>query len=281
MSKKNLTTDFAGAPLGKESEYKTEYDPALLYPIPRALNREKLLLPDSSILPFSGEDIWNAYELSWLNAKGKPEVALATFNVSCESLNIVESKSFKLYLNSFNQTSVESAKVLRSTLQEDLTASFGGEVGVELLPLSTAFNDVALPDPDFVCLDTLDVSISCYQRSPELLTCTDQRVKKKWSSHLLKSNCPVTGQPDWASVYIAYEGREIVPESLLAYIVSYREQQDFHEHCVETIFTDLMTACAPERLTVYARYTRRGGLDINPFRSNFEPVYGNWRVIRQ
>lgn len=281
MTNKNITADFAGAPLGKESEYKSVYDPALLYPIPRGINRAKLSLPNSPFLPFKGEDIWNAYELSWLNAKGKPEVALATFNVSCESLNIVESKSFKLYLNSFNQTPVESQEVLLSTLQEDLSAAFGGEVSVELLPLSASFNQVPHPDPDFICLDALDISISCYQRSPELLSCTDETVKKKWCSHLLKSNCPVTGQPDWASVYIAYEGKEIAPDSLLSYLISYREQQDFHEHCVETIFTDLMEACSPQKLTVYARYTRRGGLDINPFRSNYEPVYGNWRIIRQ
>lgn len=283
MSNSTDRSGFDGAPLGQESQYKTEYDPTLLFSIPRQLNREKLGILNGSPLPFIGEDVWNAYELSWLNSKGKPQVAIAEFYVPCDSENIVESKSFKLYLNSFNQTRIASSQALEVTLRQDLSVAFGGEVRVVMQPLSLSFGGTQQPSAGFACLDSLDIEVNQYNRAADILQLNSDgaTVTKQWCSHLLKSNCPVTGQPDWASVFIRYEGVEIDPQSILKYLISYREQQDFHEHCVETIFTDMMSVCRPEKLTVYARYTRRGGMDINPFRSNFEACYGNWRVVRQ
>ena len=270
------------SPLGKETEYKSNYDPGLLFSIPRSENREKLGLTPDQRLPFDGVDIWNAYELSWLNPKGKPEVALAQFSIPCDSTNIVESKSFKLYLNSLNQTQFASSASLLETLVSDLSRAFDGKVSVNLLPVTTAIDQLEVSSESFVCIDSLDIEVDTYTHCPELLQmAADASGEYALCSHLLKSNCPVTGQPDWASVFIRYKGREICSASILRYLISYREQQDFHEHCVETIFEDLMRQCQPELLTVYARYTRRGGMDINPFRSNFEAPYGNWRIVRQ
>lgn len=269
------------APLGKETEYKSHYDAGLLFPISRQLNREKIGVTSPDDLPFEGEDIWNAYEISWLNKKGKPMVATATIRVSCKSESIVESKSFKLYLNSFNQTQVGSIEELQSMMVSDLTKAFGGDVEVILQSVHQGMSAIELPDACFDCIDDLDIEATVYERAPNLLEKKATKGTYSLCSHLLKSNCPVTGQPDWASVFIRYEGQEICRESLLRYLISYREQQDFHEHCVETIYMDLWEKCCPEKLSVYARYTRRGGMDINPFRSNFEAPYGNWRIARQ
>ncbi|NJC89399.1 MAG: NADPH-dependent 7-cyano-7-deazaguanine reductase QueF [Desulfuromonas sp.] len=268
-------------PLGKPTSYRDEYDPALLCPFPRAPKRAELGL--DAALPFAGFDLWNAYELSWLNPAGKPVVAMAEFRFSCTSPFLIESKSFKLYLNSFNQTRFADFAAVAATVERDLARACGASVVVRLLPLSavTGTAVAALPGR---CLDDLDVVIDRYDYDPTLLDGAadpGRMVEETLHSHLLKSNCLVTRQPDWASVLIRYRGPAIDPAALLRYLVSFRRHSEFHEQCVERIFTDLLRHCRPELLTVYARYTRRGGLDINPFRSNFETDLPNWRLARQ
>jgi 7-cyano-7-deazaguanine reductase len=252
-------------PLGQTSNYASRYEPRLLFPISRLASRK--LLGITTALPFYGCDIWTGYELSWLNAVGKPQVAVAEFIFPCGSHFIVESKSFKLYLNSLNQTQFNSFAAVRECLQKDLSAVAGAQVTVNVMRL----NESALQNIQTItamCLDDLDIAVNSYQPSPEYLTVESTGViSEALCSHLLKSNCPVTGQPDWASIFIEYRGQKINQENLLRYIISFREHQDFHEHCVERIFMDILTRCKPEALSVYARYTRRGGLDINPFRS--------------
>jgi len=268
------------SPLGKSTTYVDRYDPALLYPVERAPLRGELGI--GKALPFSGWDIWNAYELSWLNGRGKPRVALASFRVPADSANIVESKSLKLYLNSFNQTRFPGDEgEVSAVLQRDLNNAFGGAVEVELRAPSACRNE-AFEHWDEGCLDELDVEVDRYAPAPELLSSGGECVEETLCSNLLKSNCPITGQPDWASLRIDYRGPRIEREGLLRYIISFRSHGGFHEHCVERIFMDLMTNCRPERLTVYARYLRRGGLDINPFRGSFDaPPPGNPRLFRQ
>lgn len=268
-------------PLGQRVTYVSQYDPTLLFPIARAGNRRTLDLAVGA-LPFIGADLWNAYELSWLDAKGKPRVAMATFSVPADSPNLIESKSFKLYLNSFNQTRLVNSAALRGRLERDLSAAVGAPVGLDFI-LPQRFAQLRVGELDGIYIDKLDIAIDTYQPTPELLrTRPGDPVEETLCSRLLKSNCPVTGQPDWASVQIRYRGAPIDRESLLRYVISFRQHADFHEHCVERIFTDLMRACAPEQLTVYARYTRRGGLDINPWRSNFETAPPpNTRTLRQ
>lgn len=267
-------------PLGQNVAYAAQYDPSLLFPIARAHNRAALNL--GAALPFTGVDIWNAYELSWLDAKGKPRIAMATFRVPADSPNIIESKSFKLYLNSFNQTRLVNAHALRERLERDLSAAAGATVELDFF-LPQRFNELQMGELDGIYIDKLDIEIDTYEPAPEVLRCTDGDARTETlASRLLKSNCPVTGQPDWASLQIRYHGKPIDRESLLRYIVSFRQHAEFHEHCVERIFSDIMHACQPEQLTVYARYTRRGGLDINPWRSNFETApEGEMRTVRQ
>ncbi|SRR5690554_1469964 len=267
------------SPLGKQTPYVSEYAPQLLHPIPRAANRQGLGLDDSR-LPFQGVDIWNGYELSWLNPKGKPEVALAEFRIPCNSPNIIESKSFKLYLNSLNQSRFPSFEAVEKLLCQDLSEAAGSPVEVKLFSVGEAPHSMDFSEAH--CIDDLDVEIQHYHPAPELLQ-ADPSVQGRevLVSHLLKSNCPVTGQPDWASLVIEYEGPRVDHASLLRYVVSFREHQDFHEHCVERIFCDLAERCQPQRLSVYARYTRRGGLDINPFRSTHSAEVGNLRLVRQ
>jgi 7-cyano-7-deazaguanine reductase len=228
-------------------------------------------------------DIWTGYELSWLNAKGKPQVAVAEFQVPANSPNIIESKSFKLYLNSFNQTCFSGLSDIVTTLESDLSMAAGAPVMVSVQALSQAVHRGV---GHFVgdSIDDLDVDIDCYRPNADLLRVQSPEilVRESLSSDLLKSNCPVTGQPDWASVYISYHGPKIDRESLLKYVVSFREHQDFHEHCVERMFVDINKHCKPLSLSVYARYTRRGGLDINPFRTNADgdlPL--DVRLVRQ
>lgn len=269
------------SPLGKPTEYRADYAPELLYPIPRQLKRDELgIVADS--LPFVGEDIWNAYEVSWLNPKGKPVVALATFRVPADSPSLIESKSFKLYLNSFNQTAFADTQTVETTLVRDLSAAAGAPVGVTLMPLDRQPQvDIAYPNGEL--LDRLDIACTDYQPAPDLLFAADAPVvEETLYSHLLKSNCLVTGQPDWAMVVIRYRGRPIDRAGLLRYIVSFRGHNEFHEQCVERIYCDIRRRCTPEALAVYARYTRRGGLDINPFRSSgeFDPP-ANIREVRQ
>ncbi|WP_458526167.1 NADPH-dependent 7-cyano-7-deazaguanine reductase QueF [Onishia taeanensis] len=253
----------AEAPLGRESAYPEHYDAALLYPIPRAANRAPLGITEDA-LPFVGEDEWHAFEVSWLTPRGKPVVAVARFRLPADSPNLIESKSWKLYLNSFNQTRFASREEVIATLERDLAAAAGAPVSVELFGVDDqALATQRLPGE---CIDALDVAIDAYAPDPALLSVGEEVVEETLHSHLLKSNCPVTGQPDWGSVLIRYRGPRLDREGLLKYLVSYRQHQDFHEHCVEHIFTDLMARARPERLLVLARYVRRGGLDISPWR---------------
>ncbi|SJN11160.1 NADPH dependent preQ0 reductase [Halomonas citrativorans] len=252
------------APLGRESAYPEQYDAGLLFPIPRAANRAPLGIEEGK-LPFVGEDEWHAFEVSWLNARGKPIVAVARFRLPAESPSLIESKSWKLYLNSFNQTRMESREEVIETLKRDLSAVAGAPVCVELLGVEDA--ELAPQPLPGDCLDDLDIEVSDYTPSAAHLTVSDERVEETLHSHLLKSNCPVTGQPDWGSVMIRYKGPKLDREGLLRYLIGYRQHEDFHEHCVEHIFTDLMQHAKPTELLVLARYVRRGGLDISPWRA--------------
>ena len=269
------------SPLGKPAAYKAEYDPSLLFPIARLGKREEIGIHGT--LPFFGVDIWNAYELSWLNLRGKPQVAIATITVPADSPNIIESKSFKLYLNSFNQTKLAGTDALLELLRADLSGGFGAPVHVALTA-ADAFSSQTIKEPQGLLLDRLDIEVTEYQPNPALLK-TDRNavtVDETLVSHLLKSNCLVTGQPDWGSIQIHYVGTPIDQEGLLKYLISFRDHNEFHEQCVERIFIDIMRHCAPQKLSVYARYTRRGGLDINPWRCNFSgPPPSNLRQARQ
>ncbi|HDZ47153.1 hypothetical protein LCGC14_0028600 [marine sediment metagenome] len=252
------------APLGRDSAYPECYDAGLLYPIPRAANRAPLGIVDGA-LPFEGEDEWHAFEVSWLNSRGKPIVAVARFRLSASSPNLIESKSWKLYLNSFNQTRFYSREKVMETLANDLAVAAGAEVSVELFDVdATELAPQQLPGE---CVDELDIEVSDYTPSSAHLVVGEEVVEETLHSHLLKSNCPVTGQPDWGSVLIRYKGPKLDREGLLRYLIGFRQHQDFHEHCVEHIFTDLMTQAKPTQLLVLARYVRRGGLDISPWRA--------------
>ena len=269
------------SPLGKSSEYISTYTPALLFPIPRAAKWAELGL-SAETLPYIGVDFWNCFELSWLLPSGKPVVAIGEFSIPADSPNIIESKSFKLYLNSLNQTHFADRQALEAVLQADLSAAAGKPVGVRVRSLDEvqAEGVVALPG---TCIDDLDITVSDYEHPrPELLQCDASRVvEESVYSHLLKSNCPVTSQPDWGSVVVEYRGAALDHASLLAYLVSFRQHSDFHEQCVERIFLDLQRLLKPETLTVYARYVRRGGLDINPYRSTEAVAFKNQRLVRQ
>ena len=269
------------SPLGKSSEYVDHYRPELLYPIPRAPKWAELGL-QAGQLPYQGVDYWNCYELSWLLPSGKPVVAIGEFAIPADSPNIIESKSFKLYLNSLNQTVFADAQAVREALRRDLSAVAGAPVGVRVRSLDEVGEEGVARLPGR-CIDALDVEITGYDHPrPELLRCDPQRqVEECLHSHLLKSNCPVTGQPDWGSVVVDYQGPALDPASLLAYLISFRQHRDFHEQCVERIFLDLQRLLQPRRLTVYARYVRRGGLDINPYRSSEAPQVDNRRLVRQ
>ncbi len=268
--------------LGKQSAYITEYDESLLFPIPRAAKRAEIGI--AGVLPFFGLDIWNAYEISWLNLRGKPQIALATFMVPADSPNIIESKSFKLYLNSFNQTRLAHSAALHAMLTKDISAGFGAPVQVRLV-LPEAFANARFAELEGISLDRLDIEVDSYTPQPSLLSATTDAapVEETLVSNLLKSNCLVTGQPDWASVQIHYVGAPIDQEGLLKYLIGFRNHNEFHEQCVERIFVDILRHCQPQKLSVYARYTRRGGLDINPWRSNFSSKQfpSNFRNIRQ
>ncbi|MGM0912833.1 MAG: NADPH-dependent 7-cyano-7-deazaguanine reductase QueF [Pseudomonadota bacterium] len=254
----------AHAPLGRESAYPEHYDASLLYPIPRGANRAPLGIEEGA-LPFVGEDEWHAFEVSWLNARGKPVVAVARFRLPADSPNLIESKSWKLYLNGFNQSRFASRAAVIETLEGDLARAAGAPVAVELFAVDDeALMPRRLPGE---CLDELDIAIDDYSPSAEHLRVGEEVVEEALHSHLLKSNCPVTGQPDWGSVLIRYRGPRLDREGLLRYLVGYRQHQDFHEHCVEHIYMDLMARAQPERLLVLARYVRRGGLDISPWRA--------------
>lgn len=265
--------------LGKTVDYADHYDASRLFPIPRAAKRSELGI--DAPLPFVGVDIWNAWELSWLDPRGKPNMAIAEIRVPADSPGIIESKSFKLYLNGFNQERLDSREALRERIEADLSQAAGAPVSVRLKSLDEAAAE-AMAEPEGFCIDELELDIDCYgPPQPEFLLAGNEVVDELLVSHLLKSNCPVTGQPDWATLQISYRGPRIDREGLLRYLVSYRRHDDFHEQCVERIFTDLTRRCAPESLIVQARYTRRGGLDINPWRSTRSGEPGNVRGVRQ
>ncbi len=270
--------------LGQATQYPDQYDPSLLFPIPRAENRAKLGFKDSQALPFVGVDIWNAFELSWLNKKGKPQIALAEFQIPADSPNMIESKSFKLYLNSLNNTHFEDEHQLRELIIKDLSAVAGSKITTRI-QATEAVAKKGMQEMSGVLLDRLDIEVDPnLPADPNLLGVNESfgPIEQCLVSHLLKSNCPVTGQPDWASVQIRYQGRPILEEGLLRYLIGFRQLGEFHEHCVETIFTDIKRQCKPEKLSVYARYTRRGGLDINPFRTDYNsPWPDNIRHARQ
>lgn len=270
------------SPLGKTSAYIDHYDASLLFPIERQGKRDEIGI-DSQQLPFRGVDVWNAYELSWLNNRGKPLVAMGEIFIPAESPRLIESKSFKLYLNSFNQTRFDSVRAVADLLERDLSSAAGAPVRVTLVPLNQMGHSADITTLPGDCLDELDIEVEHYQTKPDLLQADATRdVEEVLHSHLLKSNCLVTGQPDWGSVVIDYRGPRIDRESLLKYLISFRQHNEFHEQCVERIFQDLSQHCGCERLTVYARYVRRGGLDINPYRSNDEGfVVDNRRLVRQ
>ena len=264
--------------LGKKTAYSEYYDASLLQGVPRSLSRDEIALPKP--LPFTGSDMWNGYEVSWLNTKGKPLVAILQCSVPIDSPNLIESKSFKLYLNSFNQSKFDDADSVLNLMQRDLSKCAGAEVRLKLIP-SRDFSQLKIGDFSGTLLDDIDIEIDNYGLQPEKLSCETGHVQETLVSHLLKSNCLITNQPDWGSVMIKYEGKKIQHSSLLRYLVSFRQHNEFHEQCVERIFYDILRFCQPEKLTVYARYTRRGGLDINPFRSNFESPYQDERLARQ
>ena len=299
------------SPLGQPSAYVDHYDASLLFPIARAPKREEIgvAVAGAGAMPFFGADMWTAYELSWLNLRGKPQVALAHFTVPCETHNIIESKSFKLYLNSFNNSQFASADAVKTRLRADVTQALwrGDErfastaprdapmphaspappappsVGISITD-AAQFDREPIHELDGLSLDRLDIDCTRYTPAPDLLAAAldEQPVSEVLTSNLLKSNCLVTGQPDWGSLQISYTGPQIEQGGLLQYIVSFRNHNEFHEQCVERIFMDIWTRCKPVKLAVYARYTRRGGLDINPFRTSYpQALPKNIRMARQ
>ncbi|GAA6206447.1 NADPH-dependent 7-cyano-7-deazaguanine reductase QueF [Thalassotalea sp. SU-HH00458] len=281
MSHYNNASELDKLTLGKTTQYISHYQPSLLQGVPRSLNREALNLTPED-LPFHGEDIWYGYELSWLNEKGKPVVAVAEFRFPCTSPNIVESKSFKLYLNSFNQSKFADINAVQTVLSQDLSKTCGTQAQVKLFKVDNCA-PLEINHLSAQCIDELDIAIDEYTLNRQHLSVetNEKMIDEFLVSHLLKSNCLITNQPDWASIYIKYSGNKINHKSLLKYLISFRQHNEFHEQCVERIFCDIQHFCQPEKLTVYARYTRRGGLDINPFRSTEVDTAPLARTLRQ
>lgn len=289
MTNYQNATELSKLTLGKTTSYESEYNANLLQGVPRSLNRDGLAINQKS-LPFTGEDVWYGYELSWLNDKGKPIVAVAEFRFACTSENIVESKSFKLYLNSFNQTRFSSIKDVEKCLTKDLSNISGSLAKVSLFGVDYCpALEIAKSKDKTLCIDGEDITINDYQYDPQLLNLAqakdkqaeDTNIEERLVSHLLKSNCLITNQPDWASVYIHYKGKKLDHAVLLKYLISFRQHNEFHEQCVERIYCDLQHFCQLDELTVFARYTRRGGLDINPFRSSNNDQAPFARTLRQ
>ncbi len=266
------------SPLGKPVRHLSEYSPEHLFPIPRAESRNNLGI--ASKPPFIGADIWNVYEISWLNPKGKPLVVIGKICFPSTTENIIESKSAKLYLNSFNQTKFPSVKAVASVMEKDFSMIANGDISVSLV-LPCQFHMLEFAEPYGVCLDDQDIETDQYCLDPGFLTSGGNKTEERLYSNLLKTNCPVTGQPDWATIIIDYAGRKIDQEGLLRYFISFREHAGFHEDCAERIFMDISKQCNPDKLSVYARFTRRGGIDINPFRSDSDAVFDNHRFARQ
>ena len=265
--------------LGKTTAYADRYDPSLLFPIPRAAKRAEIGVAEP--LPFHGVDIWNAYEFSWLDARGKPMVAIVEIRVPATSPTIIESKSLKLYLNGFSQERMPDAPHLIGVLERDLSAAAGATVKVELSLPAAIVHTIRDLEGEYIDDQPLEIDDYGPPKAEYLRVAGTDVVEEELVSDLLRSNCPVTGQPDWGTVQIRYRGRPIDREGLLRYLISFRTHNEFHEQCVERIYVDLMARCAPDTLSVYARYTRRGGLDINPFRSSGEQVPVNLRGARQ
>ncbi len=286
MANYQNATELSKLTLGKSTQYCSEYTADLLQGVPRSLNRDDLALNQNN-LPFVGEDVWYGYELSWLNDKGKPVVAVAEFRFACTSDNIVESKSFKLYLNSFNQTRFANVKEVEQILTKDLSKIAGSEASVNLFGVDHCpALDIAKKTDKCCCIDGEDISIDNYQYDAQLLATAQDKaegsqIEEHLVSHLLKSNCLITNQPDWASIYIHYRGKAIDHSALLKYLISFRQHNEFHEQCVERIYCDLQKFCQLDELTIFARYTRRGGLDINPFRSSHTEQAPFARTLRQ
>jgi 7-cyano-7-deazaguanine reductase len=266
------------SPLGKTTDYPERYDPALLFSMPRAAGRDALGL--GGVAPFRGADLWTAYELTWLDARGKPQLALLKFSVPAESPRLIESKSLKLYLGSFAQEKLPGAQELAARIEADLSGACGTSVAVAVLPFeNTAARIERMPGES---LDGLEIDAEAYEPEPSFLVAGEADVDETLRTSLFRSRCPVTSQPDYADVMIRYRGPGIEHKGLLRYLVSYRCHPSFHESCVERIFVDVLRRCRPRALTVYARFLRRGGIDINPFRSNFEPVPDEpCRTLRQ
>ncbi len=252
------------SPLGKAVAWPERYDPGLLFLIERAQARAELRVGSQS-LPFVGYDLWTCHELGWLDARGKPVVAIARLRVPASSPRLFESKSLKLYLNGFAHERIAARATLQALIATDLSAAAGAAVAVELLePTGT----LPIREPEGACIDDIDIAIDRYgPPDPDALRTHAEVVEEALVSHLFRSNCPVTGQPDWASVQVRYRGPRIDRASLLRYLVSFRSHNGFHESCVERLFADLATRCRPEALSVLARFTRRGGIDINPWRA--------------
>ena len=271
-------SDIHAGPLGQSTQYRDEYDATLLHPMARAEGRAAVGLVED--VAFYGEDQWTAYEFSWLNNRGKPQVAQLSITTPASSTHIIESKSMKLYLNGFSQMAFASEQEVRATLQKDLGAGFASDLALELKPIDgvTEFGDLTGQ-----CLDSLDIDIDVYSYNPDFLACIDSHTlgESQLYSHLFRSLCPVTSQPDWATVIVAYEGRAIDPAGLLQYLVSYRNHQAFHETTIERIYADIWQRCEPQQLSVYGRFLRRGGIDINPYRSSNSGSAPQVRVARQ
>lgn len=266
--------------LGQKTNYPKKYDATLLQAIPRSLNRSEIDIDKSQ--PFTGADLWTCYEVAWLNQKGFPCLAIAEIIVDCQSANLIESKSLKLYLNSFNQHKFASLEIVEQIILKDLQNALQGKISVKLKKLQE-FDNSPIAQLSGICIDDQDLEITNFDFDPNILkgVASGEIVTETLSSNLLKSNCLITNQPDWGSVIIRYKGKKLDQEKLLKYLISFRNHNEFHEHCVERIFCDLLKFANPSKLTVYARYTRRGGIEINPFRSNFELIPANTRLARQ
>jgi len=267
-------------PLGRQSFATDSYAPEQLRALPRRINREDIGIGANSPLPFLGEDVWNCWELSWLDSDGKPVIAVAEIRIPVTTPNMVESKSLKLYLNSFSMTRIKSPETLRQTLARDISGIVEETVSVQLIP-PKAFGRLRIMEPEGICIDRQQITVTEFSVNPDLLVVDHRKVSETLFSRLIRTNCPVTGQPDWATVCVTYTGPRIRPDSLLRYFVSYRRHQGFHESCVETMFCHILQKCKPEALTLWARFTRRGGIDINPFRSTEKSSSPNFRHPRQ
>ena len=266
-------------PLGKKINYKFKYNPLHLFPISRKDSRKNLGIINE--IPFTGNDIWNCYEISWLDFLGKPQVAIARFIFPFNTENIIESKSIKLYFNSFNQTCFKSHKDVKQIIENDLSNIAKGKVFVSLI-LPENFSKEKLFNYNGILIDNINLKMEEYIINPDFLfVCKQEKTSEKLFSNLLRTNCPVTSQPDWASIIIEYSGKKINHKGLLKYLISFREHTGFHENCVERIFMDILKKCKPEKLLVYARFTRRGGIDINPYRANYDVIFSDIRFPRQ